>query len=125
MFGLDERSVLAANELTEDMIFPTEPTIIAPPQAPTPPPPSQITIAPVRNYKYSHKHSSLKAALEAPATPEPKPLWDSIAYSHKSWFVSTQWGRYPVESLTTYKFKDLEAAIRNFSESNIIKGSVT
>ncbi|OMP05796.1 hypothetical protein COLO4_08548 [Corchorus olitorius] len=129
-----------------------EPTIIAPPQAPAPPPPSQISIAPVRNSKSSHKwvfvgigvatgllllfgllglhfcsyrHSSLKATLEAPATPKPKPLSDSIAYSHKSWFVSIQGGRYPVESLSTYKFKDLEAATGNFSESNIIKGSVS
>ncbi|XP_007029832.2 PREDICTED: protein LYK5 [Theobroma cacao] len=160
-FGVDDQSVLDANKLIEDMIYPftpvlvplaREPTMIVPPQAsPSPPPPSQITITPTRKSKSSHKwvfvgigiaagllflfslsgllfcfykHPSLKAEPEASAPPEPKPLSDSIDYSDKSWFVSIHGGTYEVESLTPYTFKDLEAATGNFSESNIIKGSI-
>ncbi|XVF06764.1 hypothetical protein REPUB_Repub06bG0078800 [Reevesia pubescens] len=160
-FGVDEQSVLDANKLTEDMIFPftpvlvplaTEPTRILPPKASlSPPPPSHITIAPIRKSKSSYKwvfvgisiaagllllfglsgllfcfykRPSHKAKPDTAASPEPKPLSDSRDDSDKSWFVSIQGGRYAVESLTPYKFKDLESATGNFSESNLIKGSV-
>ncbi|XP_022718677.1 protein LYK5-like [Durio zibethinus] len=160
-FGVDEQSVLDANKLTEDLIFPftpvlvplaAEPTMILAPQAsPSPPSPSHITSAPIRKSKSSYKwvfvgigiaaglillfglsgllfffyrRPSQKAEQEAATPSEPKPLSDSIDYSDDSWFVSIHEGRYAVESLTSYKFKDLEAATGNFSESNIIKGSV-
>ncbi|XVE90340.1 hypothetical protein DITRI_Ditri20bG0069700 [Diplodiscus trichospermus] len=160
-FGVDEQIVMEANKLTEDMIFPftpvlvplsSDPTMILPPQAsPSPPPPSQITIAPFRKSKSSHKlvfvgvsiaagllllsgfsgllfcfyrRHSHRAEQVAEPPPEPQPQSNSVDCSDKSWFVSIQGGRYAVESLAPYKFKDLEAATCNFSESNIIKGSV-
>ncbi|KAK6243655.1 hypothetical protein QUC31_010064 [Theobroma cacao] len=134
-FGVDDQSVLDANELIEDMIYPFTPVLVPLAREPTrlhhrrlP----RIGIAAGLLFLFSlsgllfcfYKHPSLKAEPEASAPPEPKPLSDSIDYSDKSWFVSIHGGRYEVESLTPYTFKDLEAATGNFSESNIIKGSI-
>ncbi|XWS64973.1 hypothetical protein CRYUN_Cryun05aG0050200 [Craigia yunnanensis] len=133
-FGVDEQRVLHANKLIEDMIYPfspilvpisTEPTMILSPQAtPSPPPPSQINIALIKKSKSSSKWVFVGIGIAAAPPPELQPLVDSIDYFDKSWFVSIQGGRYVVESLTPYKFKDLEAATGNFSEFNIIKGFI-
>lgn len=60
-----------------------------------------------------------------PVPPIKRPPPQSHSYSdEKSWSVSTEGVRYAIESLTVYKFDDIEKATGFFGEANKIKGSV-
>ncbi|KAL0016694.1 hypothetical protein SO802_003763 [Lithocarpus litseifolius] len=60
-----------------------------------------------------------------PVPPIKKPPPQSHSYSdEKSCSVSTEGVRYAIESLTVYKFDDIEKATGFFGEANKIKGSV-
>lgn len=61
--------------------------------------------------------------ISVPPIKRPPP--QSHSYSdEKSWSVSTEGVRYAIESLTVYKFDDIEKATGFFGEANKIKGSV-
>lgn len=60
-----------------------------------------------------------------PVPPIKRPPPQSHSYSdEKSWSVSTEGVRYAIDSLTVYKFDDIEKATGFFGEANKIKGSV-
>lgn len=168
-FGVDQQSILDANELSADqVIFPfttvlvpltTEPTKISSSVASPPAPSPQTPTSPPGKSSSSKKWvyagvgigvgSLLLIALFAflfcffrrrskepkskpfSSSPRPKMVSESTDYTalpenSKSWSasVSSQGFRSAVESLTIYKFQDLETATGNFSEENRIKGSV-
>ena len=70
--------------------------------------------------RQSHKEAP-KPIPPALSLPTNKP---SPSHSQNSWTFSTQEVRYTVESLTLYKFDDLQKATGFFGEANRIKGSV-
>ncbi|KAE8057477.1 hypothetical protein FH972_014167 [Carpinus fangiana] len=73
---------------------------------------------------YRRRHSHKEAPKPIPpalSLPTNKP---SPSHSQNSWTFSTQEVRYTVESLTLYKFDDLQKATGFFGEANRIKGSV-
>jgi serine/threonine protein kinase len=66
---------------------------------------------------FCRRHSQNKALNPLPALSTP-------AKNESSWSVSTQGVRYAIESLTIYKFDDIQKATGFFGEANRIKGSV-
>ncbi|KAK1555856.1 hypothetical protein Q3G72_032388 [Acer saccharum] len=169
LFGVDQQTVLDANQLSEDeIIFPfttilvplnTTPTKIehsqpSPPTAPAPqtPPASPDESNSSKKWVYVgvgigagllllvalsgllfclHRRTKTKSK-PVPVLP-PKKFSESADYSAlpdnsksfpSSVSVSSQGFRDAVESLTVYKFQDLQLATENFSEHNKIQGSV-
>jgi hypothetical protein len=130
----------------------SKPTLIqrsvSPPPPPPPPPPTTINAGSGNNKRWvfvgvavgasallvlsafllwffcrRHSHKKAPKPLPDPALSPPtkKP---SPSHSENSWTFSTQEVRYAVESLTLYRFDDLQKATGFFGEANIIKGSV-
>ncbi|KAI9201208.1 hypothetical protein LWI28_020164 [Acer negundo] len=170
LFGVDQQTILDANQLSQDQnIYPfttilvplnTTPTKIehsppSPPPAPAPqtPPASSpdesnsskkwvyvgvgigagltLLVALSGLLFYFHRRSKAKSK-PVPVLP-PKKFSESADYSAlpdnsksfpSSVSVSSQGFRDAVESLTVYKFQDLQLATENYSENNKIQGSV-
>ncbi|GLT35324.1 hypothetical protein SLA2020_097900 [Shorea laevis] len=160
-FGADEKSILDANELSSNLIFPSTPILVpltaepkinetSPPPAPPPPPQTPTGVGESKSSKkwvfvgvaaaasslillslfgflfYFKKRRSRKPKpLLEPRPPLPPPPLRK--FSDSSDFppsISSQGIRHEIESLTLYKFGDIQAATGNFDESNRIKGSV-
>ncbi|GLT70887.1 hypothetical protein SLA2020_429390 [Shorea laevis] len=118
---------------------------VSPPPAPPPPPPTTINAGSGNNKRwvivgvavgasallvlsafllwfFCRRHSRKEAPKPPPplSPPTQKP---SPSHSENSWAFSTQEVRYAVESLTLYRFDDLQKATGFFGEANRIKGS--
>ncbi|KAK7276527.1 hypothetical protein RIF29_17668 [Crotalaria pallida] len=173
IFGVDEQSVLDANELSSTaFVFfftpllvplkqepPAKLQILAP-QPESPPPPQSpagddgssssskkwVIVGVVIGvallaillvflfcfYRRRRHHKAppapVKAAaknlLDSTSTEGTKKVSDHTTSTSESWSLSSEGIRYAVESLTVYKFEELEKATGSFSEENRIKGSV-
>ncbi|KAK7300389.1 hypothetical protein RJT34_11233 [Clitoria ternatea] len=169
IFGVDEQSVLDANELSSDSVIfyftpllvplKTEPPVniqraASPPENSPPPPP----VTPAGNgdsgsskkwvivgvvvgvvvlvivalalfflcfyrRRREQSFSPAKPASASTITEGTNKVSDTTPTT-QSWSISSEGIRYAIESLTVYKFEDLQNATGFFSEDNRIKGSV-
>ncbi|XP_028757978.1 protein LYK5-like [Neltuma alba] len=164
LFGVDEQSVLDANELSSTSIIfyftpitvplrkEPDPIKVASPPPPSPPPPPPTTASSADSssskkwvivgvtvgavlilllglsgflFCYRRRRRQRKSQLPslAPTSTETtKKTTDSG--TTQSWSISSEGIRYAIDSLTVYKFEDLQKATSFFSEANKIKGSV-
>ncbi|KAF2312007.1 hypothetical protein GH714_027737 [Hevea brasiliensis] len=138
LFSVDQQTVLDANKLTSSsIIFPFTPILVPLTREPTkinravvPPPASpspQTPIFPGGDPTLPSKSHEAKPV----STSEPKALQsESADYSavpvqdSQSGSLSSLGIRYAIESLTLYKFEDLEMATGYFGENSRIKGLV-
>nr|KYP71025.1 Protein STRUBBELIG-RECEPTOR FAMILY 8 [Cajanus cajan] len=168
IFGVDEQSILDANELSANSVIfyftpisvplKTEPPAkiqrgATPPEdSPLPPPPPPdgdsdsskkwvivgivvgvvlLLLVGVALFFLCRRQRKKKNEATPPAKPfsasttteTSKKVLDSIPTS-QSWSLSSEGVRYMIESVSVYKFEELQQATGFFSEENKIKGSV-
>lgn len=163
LFGIDEQSVLDANELSDSaFIFYFTPIMVPLTKVPDPiklaasppPPPPPSTAAASNDSSSSKKWVIVGVAIGAvlilllglsgflfwycrrrshqwkSQLPSSAPTSTDITKktadsgTTRSWSISSEGLRYAIDSLTVYKFEDLQKATSFFSEANQIKGSV-
>ncbi|KAL5101666.1 hypothetical protein RYX36_005993 [Vicia faba] len=161
IFGIDQQSILDANELSStSTIYAFSPISIplkteppkkitkaaSPPESPPPPPPKDggsssskkwvivgvvvgvvVLLLVILAIFFLCFYKRQQPPPKLPP-PEVQQLWDSNAKkttsTTQSWSLSSEGIRYAVDSLTKFKFQDLQNATMFFSEENKIKGSV-
>ncbi|CAI8586547.1 unnamed protein product [Vicia faba] len=161
IFGVDQQSILDANELSStSTIYAFSPISIplkteppkkitkaaSPPESPPPPPPKDggsssskkwvivgvvvgvvVLLLVILAIFFLCFYKRQQPPPKLPP-PEVQQLWDSNAKkttsTTQSWSLSSEGIRYAVDSLTKFKFQDLQNATMFFSEENKIKGSV-
>lgn len=165
LFGVDEQSIMEANELSTSLIFYFTPLLIPlkneppqkltkqalPPETPPPPPLATDNGDSTSSKKWVIVGVAVgvvvllllalsvyflcfyKRRRRQPEIPPPgvKAFTDSetnrvtdFTSKTESWSLSSEGIRYAVDSLTLYKFQDLQNATKFFSEENKINGSV-
>ncbi|WVY91934.1 hypothetical protein V8G54_037448 [Vigna mungo] len=167
IFGIDEQSILEANELSDtSFIFyftpisvplKTEPptnllrTAAPPNDSPSPPPPAAeddsdsskkwviigivvgvvvlLLVCAALFFFCFYRQRRVKQPSPTPAAkafsgPTHKQSEEMTLPTSQSWSLSSEGIRYAIESLSVYKFEELQTATGLFSEENKIKGSV-